>query len=1669
MVRVLPRFGARLCSLVLFLAAGSFLAPGQSNSNTDQGLKPYESFQGGMLDSVTMTGGNLFFHETEYAVGQRGRVGLTFSLQYNNKGLRLQIICPGGTGTGCTTSYKWIWVGSGVRLISDQGLFVSGTVPFAAACSKVDSGSNQGNGTGEIFVYVCNATTPDGSTHPLADTGSGYRSIDASGILWQGVPASSVLTPLDRNGMFVGGSQDTNGNLLSTNSSGNYIDTLGRVIPPQPDYASVQTLPASSASLSSCPNLNLPYQPVVAAYAWNPPGPTGTSPFILCYASVYIRTALFGNQSLNTQKFHDVSRSVNMLQSLVRPDGTAWTFTYDGANPSDSTSIGYGDLLKIGFPLGGSLAYTWGTEFPYQGQYTSDIQTTSSRSVETRTVDANDGTGPHTWKYTWASKIVANTLSNYVVENTVTSPLGDDTVHQITGFYGGPSLFETQTRSYQGSQSSGTLLKTVNTDYTYSSNPFDELGFNTNPPTAINVAPIRVTTILPNGLTTKEETDRDSAFTFRDPLWGTTPNGVLNSATYPGTLGTIPARREFDYGSGSAGNLLRQTFTTYLWQGNSAYLSANLLDLPATVIVKDGGGCALAETDYTDDESAYLTTSNISTQHGNPPNSVRGNPTTVTRWLAATSSCNPKGGTAIVTHTNWYDTGEAYQQIDARGNTITHSYDTAYAGAYPTKTCNALNQCVSGAYDFNSGVTTSFTDANGQTSNFAYDSRWRLTQALATTDPVSGVRPETDFDYSVATQVKRRKLQTPGTSIVDYAYFDGLGRTKQTRLVDPEGDDLVEMTYDGLGRVATVSNPHRSASSPTDGTTTNAYDALGRVTKVTKQDGSVVTTQYDQTSANSPNGVCTTTTDEAGKQRKSCVDGLARLIEVDEPQASTGSLSNPYITLYSYDPLGNLLQVNQKGDGTPAARVRAFTYDSLSRLLTANNPESGTISYQYDANGNLLQKTSPAPNQTGTATQTISYCYDMLNRETGRAYSAQSCASGQLPSGTAVDSYTYDQGSNGIGHLTSWSDQAGTGSYTFDPLGRMTGETRTLNGVQKSMSYSYNLDSSLKTLTYPSGAVITYTPDTSGRILSAVDKGNAINYATGATYSPPGSMTGFVSGNSASFAGITNSFSYNQRLQPINMSASSPSATVFSLNYDFHLSAGDNGNVFGITNNKDTSRNQTFAYDALNRLTSAQNVGTDCTQKTLNANQTKFWSNNYSYDAWGNLLTKSPTKCSAENLNESADVQNRMHVISGPDYSYDAAGNMTHDATSGLNYSYDQENRIAGAGGFAYTYDAEGNRVEKSNGSTGTLYWYMAPGIVAESDLSGNLQSEYVFFDGERVARKDFPNNTVSYYFSDRLNTTNVVTDAQGNIKNESDFYPWGGEIQFLANDANKYRYGGHELDGETGLYYYGARYYSNSLGRFITPDWSALPVPVPYADLHDPQTLNLYGYVRNLPTTNADSNGHTFEGLKQDLQRAAANVANAFKTSGQTIARAYQTTAKTLGQAYTETGKQLSLNPNFSFSHMTVKDAGNITTSIVMMVVTEGGSTGANAGRAAGTVSTESTLTRLATQAVDNIGPGSGPAYGTAVHSEFADLVDGLGNSNLSTEVSYKGGQVVDYGTPGSIRADVVEGPVDAPTAIYDLKTGNATLTPTRTTQIQNELPGGSNVPVKEIKPQNQ
>jgi RHS repeat-associated protein len=201
---------------------------------------------------------------------------------------------------------------------------------------------------------------------------------------------------------------------------------------------------------------------------------------------------------------------------------------------------------------------------------------------------------------------------------------------------------------------------------------------------------------------------------------------------------------------------------------------------------------------------------------------------------------------------------------------------------------------------------------------------------------------------------------------------------------------------------------------------------------------------------------------------------------------------------------------------------------------------------------------------------------------------------------------------------------------------------------------------------------------------------------------------------------------------------------------------------------------------------------------------------------------------------------------------YDLAGNLTADGS--LSLSYDAENRITSTAGVTYSYDGDGRRVKKSNGK---LYWY-GPGLDAllETDLAGNTPTEFVFFGGKRIARRD-SSGAISYFFADHLGSSRVITNASGTVVEDSDFYPFGGARVVVNNDPNPYKFTGHERDGESGLDYMKARYYSSSFGRFLQPDWSSTPTPVPYADFSSPQSLNLYAYVGNNPLNLTDPDGH--------------------------------------------------------------------------------------------------------------------------------------------------------------------------------------------------------------------
>jgi RHS repeat-associated protein len=895
------------------------------------------------------------------------------------------------------------------------------------------------------------------------------------------------------------------------------------------------------------------------------------------------------------------------------------------------------------------------------------------------------------------------------------------------------------------------------------------------------------------------------------------------------------------------------------------------------------GGNRVAETTYTYDDQPFATSPTTAPGHDDTnygfSNTVRGNLTTINKWISTTNTWAQT--------VNTYDIlGNLRTSKDPKGNTTSYDYTDNWDGetgacvptstsyAFLTKVTNPLSQS-STLWHYCTGETHTATDPNNQTTTYLFDAVKRVTEAdLQDTGKIT-------FGYHSDThplQVSRTVLIDTGINETETAHFDDLGRTIQTAVdTDPGGVDTVDIAYDKFGRKASVSNPHRSTTSTTDGTTFYDYDPLGRRCKTTLQHATSHTadcTSGAEVIKNTYGAACTTVTDPVGNVRKTCVDGLGRLVSAWEPNP-TSNATFQYETDYQYNVLGNLICAVQKGGDTtsftscaasPATwRPRTFVYDSLARMTSATNPESGTISYTYDLNGNLSSKVAPKAGQTGTAQTTTNYSYDALNRLIQKGYvnpygNVYFSYDGKTLTGCpTINPPTITGATNLIGRRTAMCAGPTASSWSYDPMGRPLVDARSNKGsVLKTFNIknTYHLDGSLKTLTYPSGDIVTYAVDAAGNATQVSDSSNNyVGYSgSPATYDPTGALTGMINGHTSSVAGIVTSNAYNTRLQPILLSASLGSSPIFSLCYDFNLgisistppcsisasSAGNNGNVYRILNNVDSTRSTTFQYDTLNRITQGNTItttGGNCWGETYN-----------NIDAWGNLFNRAGvsgmTGCAYESLSTTASNNNRLNTLT-----YDAAGNVTNDG-NGNTPTYDVENRIATVAGVTYTYDADGDRTQKSSG---TMYWPGPDGVLAETDLSGTIKEEYIFFDGHRIARIDRPSGAVHYYFSNHLGSHSMVTSATGGCEQDIDYYPFGGVIKdHCPNVAQHYKFAGKERDTESGLDNFEARYDASNLGRFMTVD----PLGIVKQKFFDPQQWNMYSYTRNNPLRFSDPTG---------------------------------------------------------------------------------------------------------------------------------------------------------------------------------------------------------------------
>ena len=278
-----------------------------------------------------------------------------------------------------------------------------------------------------------------------------------------------------------------------------------------------------------------------------------------------------------------------------------------------------------------------------------------------------------------------------------------------------------------------------------------------------------------------------------------------------------------------------------------------------------------------------------------------------------------------------------------------------------------------------------------------------------------------------------------------------------------------------------------------------------------------------------------------------------------------------------------------------------------------------------------------------------------------------------------------------------------------------------------------------------------------------------------------------------------------------------------------------------------------FAYDDFNRLI-CSNLATNGTCASPTSGTATY---TYDYDRYGNRWHQNGPW--SMQLSFSGN-NNRMDS-----HSYDSAGNLLNDGSH--SYFYDAENRLIQVDGTlgtcssataCYVYNAAGRRVRKTTGSTSVDYLYdLAGQEITELTSAGAWNRGEVYAGGRHLAT--YNGGTTNLIHADWLGTERVRTTAAGASCENITSLPFGDgqSISGSCGDASPMHFTGKERDSESNLDYFGARYYSSSMGRWMSPDWSANPEAVPYSKLDDPQTLNLYGYVRNNPMSSVDTDGH--------------------------------------------------------------------------------------------------------------------------------------------------------------------------------------------------------------------
>jgi len=666
---------------------------------------------------------------------------------------------------------------------------------------------------------------------------------------------------------------------------------------------------------------------------------------------------------------------------------------------------------------------------------------------------------------------------------------------------------------------------------------------------------------------------------------------------------------------------------------------------------------------------------------------------------------------------------------------------------------------------------------------------------------------QSTFDYNASTG--EIVSQTDGENYTTYYSYDILGRITE---VEYPGSNTKRAVYDDANNMVTIYDENNNYAK-------RYYDGLGREKRLeTYNSSSIYQTSYTYYNYL---GSVKQTTDPMGRNTYYSYDALGRVTQVLYPDGNDSARvyndiantievenENGFKKKYYYDNIGRLTRVDESPDGV-STYYTTYQYDGLSNLKRKDNYNGYYETYTYDDLGRLTTTTfrdgnaaSIAYNDAGYVTSTtdrkgtsISFSYDDLGRLVTKTYPDSS-----------TTGYTYDKRSL----LTSMEGGGVELTYAYDSRGRLTSEGWDINGSTYSTAYAYDPTSNITSITYPSTNSYSYTYDDVNRITALT------GYAS-FDYNLNSRITSISYQN-----GVTTSYSYDTRNRPTNITMGS----LLALNYDYDPA----GNVLSL-NDLD------FTYDRMNRL----------------KEETSVFDIDYTYDSMGNR-----TQQVEGAVTTNYTYSNMMRLLSKTEggastsFGYDRNGNLTSKTEGNSSYAYvwDYDNRLKevrenGNLLFSYTYDPNGRRVRSFNSGTGVTTTYVYAGINVIYETTSSESTDYLYANGMRIAKKT--GATVKYFHSDHLGSTRLVTDSSGQPTFESDYKPFGQEAN--ATGTEKYAFTGQYSESDIGLYYFSARWYDASLGRFISED------PLKGSMLSS-QSQNPYVYCMNNPLRYVDPTG---------------------------------------------------------------------------------------------------------------------------------------------------------------------------------------------------------------------